>query len=339
MGTHEGVGLKKKRANITSLGIYLPEKVVTNRDMERLVDTSEQWILERTGIRERRLVSDGQATSDLSVEAIEDALQRRGIGAEEIDLIIVATVTPDMMFPSTACVIQEKIGAVNAWGFDLSGACSGFLYALATGAQFIENGVYQKVLVVGTDVMSSIVDFEDRATCVLFGDGAGVALLEPSEREDVGILDFSLRSDGSGGKFLFMPAGGSQKPASLETVRGRLHYVQQDGRSVYKFAVKLMTEISTALLQQNGFSPKDVRLFVPHQANLRIINSSVERLGLSPDQVLVNIDRYANTTAATIPIGLAEAHRERRIVKGDLVLLASFGAGFTWGSVLLRWGM
>lgn len=331
--------MSRVRANISAVGMYLPERVLTNKDLEQRVDTTDEWIRERTGIAERRIISDGQANSDLSVEAVQDALSRSDTRPEQIDLIIVATVTPDMMFPATACLIQDRIGAVNAWGFDLSGACSGFLYALAAGAQFIQNGVHQRVLVVGTDVMSSIVDFEDRATCVLFGDGAGAALLEPAQDEDSGILDFLLRSDGSGGQFLYMPAGGSRQPASLESVRNREHYVHQDGRNVYKFAVKRMADVSADLLQRNGLTPGEIKLFVPHQANLRIIQSSVERLGLSPEQVLINIDRYANTTAATIPIGLTEAHRDGRIRKGDLVLLASFGAGFTWGSLLLRWGM
>ncbi len=319
--------------------MYVPERIVTNKEMEKLVETTDEWIQDRTGIRERRLIAAGEANSDLSVGAVRQALEMAGVGAGEIDLIIVATVTPDMMFPSTACVVQEKIQAVNAWGFDLSGACSGFLYALATGAQFIETGACKKVLVVGTDVMSTIVDFNDRATCVLFGDGSGAVVLEPSREEGIGILDFMLHSDGTGGQFLHMPAGGSREPASLETVEKKKHYVQQDGRNVYKFAVKLMAETAANILARNGLTPEDLRLFVPHQANLRIINSSVDRLKLRPDQVLVNIDRYANTTAATIPIGLSEAHQEKRIAKGDLVLLASFGAGFTWGSILLRWGI
>lgn len=319
--------------------MYVPETRITNQDLEKIVATSDQWIRERTGILERRIVSDSEANSDLSVRAIQCALQGKGLGPEEIDLIIVATVTPDMMFPSTACLIQDKIGARNAWGFDLSGACSGFLYALATAAQFIETGVYKKVLVVGTDIMSKIINFEDRATSVLFGDAAGAVLLEPTQDDDLKILDFILRSDGSGGKYLYMPAGGSLYPASQDTVARKMHYVHQDGRSVFKFAVKLMTEVSEEILKRNGFCAQDVVLYVPHQANLRIINSSVERLGLRPEQVAVNIDRYANTTAATIPTCLFEAHQEGRIRKGDLVLLASFGAGFTWGSLLLRWGV
>ena len=313
-----------------------PERTVSNQELSELVDTSDQWIRERTGILERRVVSNGQANSDLSAQAVLDTLERTPYGPEDIDLIIVATVTPDMMFPSTACMVQDKIGAANAWGFDLSGACSGFVYALVTGAQFIQTGVHKRVLVVGTDVMSSIVSFEDRSTCVLFGDGSGTVLLEPSNN-DRGILDFLLHSDGSGGKHLCMPAGGSLHPASQETVEKRMHYVHQDGRMVYKFAVKLMTEVCQNLLNRNGLGPEDIKLFVPHQANLRIINSSVDRLGLRKEQVLINIDRYANTTAATIPVGLAEAQQEGRIQDGDLVLLASFGAGFTWGSVLLRW--
>jgi 3-oxoacyl-[acyl-carrier-protein] synthase-3 len=303
-----------------------------------LVDTSDEWIRERSGISERRIVSEGQANSDLSVKAIENAFQGGDFRPEELDLIIVATVTPDMMFPSTACIVQDKIGARNAWSFDLSGACSGFLYAMATGAQFVQTGMYKKVLVVGTDVMSSILNFEDRSTCVLFGDGAGAILLEPTEDHDVGIIDFLLHSDGAGGKFLYMPAGGSLHPASHETIDKKMHYVHQDGRNVFKHAVKLITEVSRDILERNDYTADDVNLFIPHQANLRIIQSSLERLGLSPDRVVINIDRYANTTAATIPIGLTEAHQQGRIKKGDLLLLASFGAGFTWGSVLLRWG-
>ena len=330
--------MKKIRAQITALGMYVPEKRVTNDDLALLVDTSDEWIRERSGISERRIVSDGQANSDLSVKAIENAFQGGDFRPEELDLIIVATVTPDMMFPSTACIVQDKIGARNAWSFDLSGACSGFLYAMATGAQFVQTGMYKKVLVVGTDVMSSILNFEDRSTCVLFGDGAGAILLEPTEDHDVGIIDFLLHSDGAGGKFLYMPAGGSLHPASHETIDKKMHYVHQDGRNVFKHAVKLITEVSRDILERNGYTADDVNLLIPHQANLRIIQSSLERLGLSPDRVVINIDRYANTTAATIPIGLTEAHQQGRIKKGDLLLLASFGAGFTWGSVLLRWG-
>ena len=318
--------------------MYVPEKRVTNDDLSRSLDTSDEWIRARSGISERRIVSDGQANSDLSVKAIENALREREVRPEELDLIIVATVTPDMMFPSTACIVQEKIGAKNAWSFDLSGACSGFLYAMATGAQFFQTGMHKKVLVVGTDVMSSILNFEDRTTCVLFGDGAGAILLEPTQEENIGILDFVLHSDGAGGKFLYMPAGGSLHPATHETVDKKMHYVHQDGRNVFKFAVKRITEVCTDILERNGYTANDVTLYVPHQANIRIIKSSLERLGLAPEKVVINIDRYANTTAGTIPIGLTEAHEQGRIKKGDLVLLASFGAGFTWGSVLIRWG-
>ena len=325
------------RAKITALGMYVPERKVSNDDLSNLVDTSDEWIRERTGILERHMVSDGEANSDLSMKAVKNALKERDIDPLEIDLIIVATVTPDMMFPCTACLVQEKIGAKNAWGFDLSGACSGFLYALATGAQFVQTGAYKKVLVVGTDVMSSILNFQDRSTCVLFGDASGVVLLEPTREQEAGILDFILHSDGSGGRFLYMPAGGSLHPASHDTIEKNMHYVHQDGRNVFKFAVKLMTEVSLEILERNGYTAEDLALYVPHQANLRIIQSSVERLKLRPEQVVINIDRYANTTAATIPIGLAEAYHGGRIKEGDLMLLASFGAGFTWGSLLIRW--
>ena len=328
-----------RNAKITAVGKYLPEKRLTNLDLETMVDTSDSWILERTGISERRVVCNGQANSDLGALAAKHLLQQRGIGADELDLIIVATVTPDMFFPSTACVLQEKIGATRAWGFDLSGACSGFLYALASGAQFISTGVYRKVLVVGSDVMSSIVNFKDRATCVLFGDGAGAVLLEPTEEGERGIFDFLLKSDGGGGKFLYMPGGGSLNPSSHETVDRNMHYVHQDGKAVFKFAVKGMVDISREILQKHGYSPADLTLYVPHQANLRIIQASMEKLKLRDDQVLINIQKYANTTAATIPIGLAEAMESRRVKNGDLVLLASFGAGFTWGSILMQWEM
>lgn len=328
----------KRTAKITALGMYVPERRVTNQDLAKIVDTSDEWIRERTGISERRIVCNGQANSDLSMKAIQDAFRDREFRPDEIDLIIVATVTPDMMFPSTACIVQEKIAARNAWGFDLSGACSGFLYAVATAAQFIQTGRYKKVLVVGTDVMSSIINFDDRTTCVLFGDGAGAVLLEPTEEDDLGVLDFILRSDGSGGKFLYMPAGGSLHPASHETVDKKMHYVHQDGRNVFKYAVKLMVDVSMELLKRNGYTPDDVALYIPHQANLRIIQASIERLKIPREKVVVNIDRYANTTAATIPVGMVEAYRLGRIKKGDLILLASFGAGFTWGSLLLKWG-
>jgi 3-oxoacyl-[acyl-carrier-protein] synthase III len=329
--------LSLRRAKITAVSHYLPERRVTNHDLEKIVDTSDQWIFERTGIRERRVAAKGQATSDLATAAAKRLLEKRGIDATEIDLIIVATVTPDMFFPSSACLVQNKIGAKRAWGFDLSGACSGFVYALATGAQFIASGVHKKVLVIGADVMTSIIDFHDRATCVLFGDGAGAVLVEPAEDGECGIVDFILKSDGSGGQFLYMPAGGSLNPASAETVEKKMHYVIQDGRSVFKFAVRGMAEVSHELLTKHGLSPKDLKLYIPHQANLRIIKAAVEKMGLEERQVAINIDRYANTTAGTIPICLSEAVESKQIQRKDLILLASFGAGFTWGSLLLRW--
>jgi 3-oxoacyl-[acyl-carrier-protein] synthase-3 len=305
--------------------------------LEQIIDTSDQWIVDRTGIRERRVVADGQATSDLAASATKRLLERRGIDAAELDLIIVATVTPDMFFPSTACLLQSKIGAKNAWGFDLSGACSGFIYALATGQQFVAAGTHKKVLVIGADVMTSIIDFKDRATCVLFGDGAGAVLLEPAEDGECGIIDFILKSDGGGGHFLYMPAGGSLRPASAETVAKKMHYVHQDGKNVFKFAVRGMADISEELLVRHGLSADDLKLYIPHQANLRIIKAAVDRMGLRDEQVAVNIDRYANTTAGTIPICLSEAVECKQVKSNDLVLMASFGAGFTWGSLLLRW--
>jgi 3-oxoacyl-[acyl-carrier-protein] synthase-3 len=329
--------LSTRRAKITAVSHYLPECRVTNKDLEKVVDTSDEWIVERTGIHERRVAAKGQATSDLGAAAAKRLLELRGMDPSEIDLIIVATVTPDMFFPSSACLIQNKIGAKRAWGFDLSGACSGFLYALTTGAQFITAGSHKKVLVVGADVMTSILDFKDRATCVLFGDGAGAVLLEPVADGETGIIDFMLRSDGSGGQFLYMPGGGSLNPSTTQTIENKMHYVHQDGRNVFKFAVRGMSEISNEMLNKHGLVPKDLKLYVPHQANLRIINAAVEKLGLAPSQVAVNIDRYANTTAGTIPICLSEAAESKTLQKGDLILLASFGAGFTWGSLLLRW--
>src|SRR6185295_12947983 len=306
-------------------------------ELQKTVDTSDDWIVERTGIRERRVAAKGQATSDLAAAAAKSLLHKRGISAAEIDLIIVGTVTPDMFFPSTACLVQMKIGAKNAWGFDLSGACSGFIYALATGAQFIASGAHKKVLVIGADVMTSIIDFEDRATCVLFGDGAGAVLLEPAESGEVGIMDFLLRSDGSGGQYLYMPAGGSLNPPSVETVQKKMHYVHQDGKNVFKYAVRGMAEISAEILEKNGIPSKDIKLYIPHQANLRIIKAAVDRMKLNDSQVAINIDRFANTTAGTIPICLYEAVENKKILRGDKVLMATFGAGWTWGSLLLRW--
>jgi 3-oxoacyl-[acyl-carrier-protein] synthase III len=329
--------LNLRRAKVTASSHFLPEQRITNKHFEKILDTSDDWITERTGIRERRFVEKGVGTSDLAAEAGRRTLAQRGLEATEIELIIVATVTPDMFFPSTACLVQTKMGAKNAWGFDLSGACSGFIYALATGAQFIQTGAHKKVLVIGADVMTSIVDPEDRTTAVLFGDGAGAVLLEPAEPGEQGIIDFILRSDGSGGQFLSMPAGGSLNPASAETVKKKMHYVHQDGKNVFKYAVRGMADISLEILTKNSTSSDEIKLYIPHQANLRIIQAAADRMKLDMSRVAINIDKYANTTAATIPICLSEAAHTKRVQKGDKVLLASFGAGFTWGSLLLSW--
>jgi 3-oxoacyl-[acyl-carrier-protein] synthase-3 len=328
--------VSRKRARITSLGRYVPERVLTNADLERIVDTNDEWIRTRTGIRERHVVEPGTPTSALAARSAQDALARRGIGPEELDLIIVATVTPDMLFPSTACVIQDRLKATRAWGFDISAACSGFAYALTLGAQFVETGAHRKVLVVGADVMTSILDYRDRTTCVLFGDGAGAVLLEPGD-DGTGILDFFHEVDGSGGCHLLMPAGGSARPPSHETVERREHYIRQDGQHVFKYAVRKMAEASRHILERNRLTPEQVDLFVAHQANIRIINATQERLGLPERKVVKNIDRYGNTTAATIPLALGTALDESRLKRGDLVLIAAVGAGFTVGTVLARW--
>ena len=328
--------MAKTRARITALGRFVPERVMTNADFERIVDTTDEWIRTRTGIEERHVAEPGTPTSTLAVRAAREALDHRGVAASELDLIIVATVTPDMVFPATACIIQDEIKATKAWGFDISAACSGFLYALTMGAQFIETGALKKVLVIGADVMSSILDYTDRTTCVLFGDGAGAVLLEPSEAGD-GILDFYHEVDGSGRRSLFMPAGGSAAPPSHDTVDKRLHYVHQEGSHVFKYAVRKFTEASKHLLEKNGFTPENVDLFVPHQANIRIIDAARERLGFPEEKVVKNIQRFGNTTAATIPLALGTALDEKRLKDGDLLLMASVGAGFTVGSVLARW--
>jgi 3-oxoacyl-[acyl-carrier-protein] synthase-3 len=323
-------------AQITGVAGYLPPRVVTNKDLEKIVETTDEWITTRTGIRERHYVDPGVAASHLATEAARKLLAKTGTGAEEIELIVVASVTPDMMFPATACLVQDRLGAKRAWGFDLSAACSGFTYALTVGAQFVGAGTHKKVLVVGTDVMTSILDYQDRATCVLFGDGAGAVLLEPAE-EGEGILDFEHDVDGSGGFLLYMPAGGSLNPASRETVEKRMHYVHQEGQQVFKYAVRRMCETAAGVLARNGVEAKDLGLVVPHQANLRIIRAMQERLGVDDSKIMVNIQKYGNTTAATIPLGLMDALDEGRLKKGDLVLLVAVGAGFTTGSVLLRW--
>jgi 3-oxoacyl-[acyl-carrier-protein] synthase-3 len=327
----------KRKAKITALGRYVPPKIVTNYDLAKIVDTSHEWIVERTGIVERHMVERGTPTSELAAQAVGDLLKRRGIEADEIELIIVATVTPDMLFPATACLVQNKIRATRAWGFDILAACSGFLYALTVGAQFIESGAHKKIVVIGADVMSSIIDFEDRSTCVLFGDGAGAVLLEPSESEEFGILDYLHEIDGSGGEFLYMPGGGSLNPASHETVEKKMHYVHQEGQQVFKYAVRKMDEVSRALLRRNGLEGKDVNLFIAHQANLRIINAAAEKLGLDDNKVVKNIHKFGNTTAATIPLAIGDAIDDGRLKKGSLVLFASVGAGYTVGSVLARW--
>ena len=328
--------MTKTRAAITSVGRYVPERVRTNAEMERMVETSDEWIRTRTGIERRHVVEPGTPTSELAVRAARQVLERRGIAASEIDLIVVATVTPDMLFPATACLIQDKLKASRAWGFDISAACSGFVYALTLGAQFIESGAHQKVLVIGADVMTSILDYQDRTTCVLFGDGAGAVLLEPA-REGFGLLGFLNEVDGSGGCHLRMPAGGSACPPSHETVDRRLHYIHQDGQFVFKYAVRKMAEVPAHLLERHGFKPEDLDLFVAHQANARIIEAARERLGLPHEKVVKNIHEYGNTTAATIPLALATALDEGRLREGDLVMLASVGAGLTVGAALLRW--
>jgi 3-oxoacyl-[acyl-carrier-protein] synthase III len=323
-------------AKITGVAGYVPPKVLTNADLEKMVATNDEWIRTRTGIRERHIAESGTASSHLATEAAKALLSQTKTDPADIELIVLASVTPDMMFPATACLVQDRIGAKKAWGFDLSAACSGFAYALTVGAQFVGSGAHKKVLVIGSDKMSSILDYTDRATCILFGDGAGAVLLEPSAGDE-GILDFEHDVDGSGGQFLYMPGGGSLHPATSESVEKKMHYVHQEGSQVFKYAARRMAEMSTKLLERNGFSKDDLALLVPHQANLRIIRAAQERLGVEDSKVLVNIDRYANTTAGTIPLGLWDAVKQGRLHKGDLVLIVTVGAGYTTGGVLLRW--
>jgi 3-oxoacyl-[acyl-carrier-protein] synthase-3 len=325
------------RAKISALGTYVPPRLLTNADLETMVETSDQWIMERTGIRERHIVDKGVATSDLAVAAAKKALAERGLAPADLDAIIVATVTPDMFFPSTACLVQHKLGAKGVWGFDLSAACSAFVYALQAGAQFIATGAHKKVLVIGADVMSSIIDYTDRATCVIFGDGAGAVILEPASEDSLAIIDFIHEVDGSGGCSLYMPAGGSLNPATQETVDKRMHYVHQDGQAVFKYAVRKQAELCEKILQRNGLKGSDIDAFIPHQANKRIITATADRVGLKPESVIINIDRYGNTTAGTIPLAMDTARQQGKLKKGDLVLLASVGAGFTTGVTLLRW--
>jgi 3-oxoacyl-[acyl-carrier-protein] synthase III len=327
---------KRIAAKITGVAGYVPPRVATNFDLEKLVDTSDEWIRTRTGIRERHYADPGVASSHLGTEAAKKLLTATGTRAEEIELIVLATVTPDMFFPATACLIQDRLGAKNAWGFDLSAACSGFAYALTVGAQFVGAGTHKKVLVIGSDVMTSILDYTDRATCVLFGDGAGAVLLEPATNGE-GILDFAHDIDGSGGNNLYMPGGGSLNPSSRETVDKRMHYVHQEGAQVFKYAVRRMSEHAVSMLERNGLTSKDLALVVPHQANLRIIRGMQERLGIDDSKVMINIDHFGNTTGGTIPLGLMEAVEQKRLKKGDLVLLIAVGAGYTTGAVLMRW--
>ena len=328
-----------RQVKIAGLSTYVPPKVLTNEDLEKLVDTNNEWILQRTGIRERHIAEPGVATSDLAKEAALGALRQAGISADQLGFIVVGTTTPDTIFPSTACMLQNKIGASHAWGFDLGAACSGFTYALTTGMQLVATGTHDYVLAVGADVMSSIIDYTDRTTCVLFGDGAGAVVLSAAAEGEPHIIDFAHEIDGSGGPALCMPAGGSRMPATHETVDKRLHYVKQDGATVFKFAVKKTEEICRRVLERNGLASQDLDLFVSHQANRRIITAAAERLGLPDEKVVINLEMYGNTTAATIPLALADAMQQKRLEKGDLVLLTSVGAGFTVGAVLLRWSL
>ncbi|HUR37360.1 MAG TPA: beta-ketoacyl-ACP synthase III [Terriglobales bacterium] len=326
-------------AKVTALGTYVPPRLLTNEDLEKMVDTTSTWIMERTGIKQRHIAEDGVATSDMAVEAVRPMLEKRGIAPTEIEAIVLGTVTPDMLFPSTACLVQDKLGCKGAWGFDVSAACSGFLYALQTGVQFVQTGAHKKVLVIGADKMSSIINYEDRATCVIFGDGAGAVLIEPAAEGDENIfIDYLHEIDGSGACSLYMPAGGSKLPPSFETIEKKMHYVHQDGQAVFKYAVRKMSEVAEKLLQRNGLTGADVDVFIPHQANRRIIMSAAERLGMPDEKVVINIGEFGNTTAGTIPLAMGTAVAEGKLKKGDLVLLASVGAGFTVGATLLRWG-
>jgi 3-oxoacyl-[acyl-carrier-protein] synthase III len=327
--------IKKITAAITAVGGFVPEDKLTNADLEKMVDTNDEWIRTRTGVEERRILKgEGLATSDLVVPAVKQLCEKRGISPEEIDCLIVGTVTPDMVFPATANIACDKLGAKNAWSFDVSAACSGFLYPLTIGASLIESGRYKKVVVCGADKMSSIIDYNDRATCIIFGDGAGAVLLEPNE-DGYGVLDSILKSDGSGWQYLHMKAGGSKKPASIESVMAKEHYVYQDGQPVFKFAVKGMADVSAELLERNKLTGDDIAWLVPHQANKRIIDAAANRMGLSPDKVMLNIQRYGNTTAGTLPLCLWDW--EKQLKKGDNLVLSAFGGGFTWGATLVKW--
>lgn len=327
--------MQQIRAAITAVNAYVPEYILTNQELETMVDTNDEWITSRTGIKERHILKgEGKGTSEMAVPAVEGLLKKRGIGAEDIDLIIFCTTTPDMPFPATANILADKIGAKNAWGFDLNAACSGFIYGLTTGSQFIESGKHQKVLVVGGDKMSSIINYEDRATCIIFGDGCGAVLLEPNH-EGLGIMDAILKSDGSGGQFLHQKAGGSARPASAETVANKEHFAYQEGQAVFKFAVTNMADVAAEIMERNQLTADEVTWLVPHQANKRIIDATANRMGVGPEKVMVNIEKYGNTTNGTIPLCLSEW--ESQLKKGDTLILAAFGGGFTWGSVYLKW--
>ena len=325
------------RAKISALGTYVPPKILTNADLEKMVETNDQWIMERTGIKERHILEKGQGTSDMAAEAARRCLAARGIEASEVEAIIVGTVTPDMMFPSTACLVQDKIGAKGAWGFDVSAGCCGFVFALQAGVKLVESGAHSKVLVIGGDANSRIVDYTDRTTCILFGDGAGAVLIEPAEEGEIGMIDFVHEVDGSGGPALSLTGGGSLNPATAETVAAGMHFIHQDGQTVYKFAVRKMAEATTRVLERNGITGKDLGCFIPHQANKRIITSTADRLGMNADRVIINIEKYGNTSGGTIPLAMATAVEEGKLNKGDLVLIAAAGAGFTVGAALLRW--
>jgi 3-oxoacyl-[acyl-carrier-protein] synthase-3 len=326
-----------QRVKISALGTYVPPRVLTNADLAKMVDTNDEWIMSRVGIRERHIADKGVAASDLAVAAVKKLLASHPFDLQEVDLIVVGTVTPDMMYPSTACLVQHKLGIENTWGFDVSAGCSGFLYAFNTGVKFFESGQYKKVLVIGSDVNSSMTDYTDRAVCIIFGDGAGAVLLEPTQDEEVGVIDHVAQIEGMGGQFLYMPGGGSLNPATHETVDQKMHYIHQDGKNVFKYAVKKMAEMTERILAKNNLTGKDVDCFIAHQANLRIITATAERLGMPMEKVVVNIDRYGNTTAGTVPLAMQTALDEGRLKKGDLVLIAAVGAGFTSGATLLRW--
>jgi 3-oxoacyl-[acyl-carrier-protein] synthase III len=325
------------RARITGVAGYVPPRVLTNADLEKMVNTTNEWIVERVGIRERHIADKGVAASDLAVEAVKKLQANYPFDLQEVDLIVLGTVTPDMMYPSTACLVQDKLGMKDTWGFDVSAGCSGFLYALNVGTKFVESGKYKKVLVIGSDVNSSMTDFTDRAVCIIFGDGAGAVLLEPARDGEAGIIDHVAQIEGVGGQFLYMPGGGSLNPASHETVDQKMHYIHQDGKNVFKYAVKKMTEMTERVLEKNGMTGADVDCFIAHQANRRIITATAERLGLPMEKVIVNIDRYGNTTAGTIPLAMETALEEGKLKKGSLVLVAAVGAGFTAGATLMRW--